>query len=180
MDSAPTTTDSNKRNKSASIATTCVVCLHARRDEFDKALALDQMTPAQVAREIGCHRSSVSRHKKNHLLPVMAEQVKADPELAELDILAELKKLFRSMRTNLDMAEKTDNWQAIRGFHSEARQDLELLAKLLGDLDTRPQINIWITPEWQAISATIILALSPFPDAKIAVASALVELENKR
>ncbi|TAK32388.1 MAG: hypothetical protein EPO21_15335 [Chloroflexota bacterium] len=53
----------------------------------------------------------------------------------------------------------------------------ELLAKLLGELDERPQVNVLLAPEWQAMRATLVDALSPFPDARSAVADALVKLE---
>ncbi len=59
----------------------------------------------------------------------------------------------------------------------ETRGNLELLAKLLGDLDERPQVNVLIAQEAQT---TIIAALAPYPDARKAVADALGELLEAR
>ncbi|MFH1023281.1 MAG: hypothetical protein V1809_07805 [Planctomycetota bacterium] len=69
---------------------------------------------------------------RHHLLPAVTRQVKADPELAGVDFVEELKNLFRRMRGHLARAEAADNWLAIRAFHQEARHDLELLGKAMG------------------------------------------------
>lgn len=151
----------------------CTLCTHPHRERLDKALALRTTSPAAVARELGCHRASITRHVKNHLLPAVTEQVKSDPELQEVNILRELKQLYTKMKEHLGRAEQEDNWRAIRSFHAEARQDLELLAKLLGELQEGQTVNILVMPEWQAIRAAIISALRPFPQAQIAVAEAL-------
>lgn len=171
-----------KRNKKRVGATkghkvgrTCLVCDNPKRDEYDQALALGKMTPAQVARKISVHRSSVTRHMKNHLLPQVRADVEEDPTLGQVNILDELRNLYRRMRLHLERAEKADNWQAIRGFHSEARQDLELLAKLLGQLDERPQVNLLVSNEWAVIRMAIMQALEPYPDARLAVAKALTD-----
>lgn len=53
----------------------------------------------------------------------------------------------------------------------------ELLAKLAGLLDDRPQINVLVAPEWLRLRAELVAALEPFPDARQAVAARLVALE---
>jgi hypothetical protein len=50
---------------------------------------------------------------------------------------------------------------------------LELLAKLLGDLDERPQINVLVAPEWIQLRTTLLEALRPYPEARTAVLTAL-------
>jgi len=89
------------------------------------------MTASQVAREIGCGKSSVSRHVKNHLLPQAGAELEATPEPHDMDILGELTALYGQVKHHLARAEKADNWQAIRAFIAEARASLELLAKML-------------------------------------------------
>jgi hypothetical protein len=56
-------------------------------------------------------------------------------------------------------------------------KQLELQAKLLGDID-KPQINIYVSPEWRGIRDRIVVALIPYPDARIAVAQELAQLEG--
>jgi len=54
----------------------------------------------------------------------------------------------------------------------------QLLAKLLGQLDERPQVNVLMAPEWLQVRAALLMALAPHPEARRAVAAALVTLEG--
>lgn len=53
----------------------------------------------------------------------------------------------------------------------------EFLAKLIGQLDERPQINFLVTPEWQALRAELVRALRPYPDARAAVVGRMLALK---
>ena len=57
------------------------------------------------------------------------------------------------------------------------RHQSELLARLIGELDDRPQINLLLAPEWLEVRAALLEALAPFPDARAAVAERLLALE---
>ena len=50
---------------------------------------------------------------------------------------------------------------------------IELIGKLKGQIDTRPQINILALPQWGQIRGVILDSLAPFPDARIALSDAL-------
>lgn len=136
------------------------------------------MTAAQVARVVGCNRTSVGRHVKNHLLPSVAS-VPASPEVrpvtaaGDIDILTEVKSLYARMQKHLGIAETEENWKAVRAFHAEARNDLELLGKLVGKLESAPSFNLTISPVWIQVRAVILRALEPFPEARLAVSQAL-------
>lgn len=56
---------------------------------------------------------------------------------------------------------------------------MELLAKLTGELDERPQVNVLnvsASPEWLGIQSSMLEALAPYPEARTAVAGALTDL----
>jgi len=53
---------------------------------------------------------------------------------------------------------------------AQLKSSLELMAKLLGQLDERPQINILVTPEWLTLKTALFAALSQHPEARRAVA----------
>lgn len=55
---------------------------------------------------------------------------------------------------------------------------ITLLAKLIGELDERPRINLLVAPEWHAVRGELLLALAPFPEARLAVAARLASLEG--
>ncbi len=57
---------------------------------------------------------------------------------------------------------------------------IELLAKLLGELDDRPQVNVLVSPEWLELRTTIITALDPHPQARESVLRALGSAGNGR
>jgi hypothetical protein len=153
----------------------CTVCHHERRDEFDRALVSDSMSQSEVARAIGCHPSIVSRHRKNHILPALERQIHADPVLGDVDLVAELRALFVRMKRHLDRAEEADNWQAIRAFHAEARNDLETLAKLTGNIRDTSTVNVAVGfgSDWPMVRVMVLRALMPYPDARQAVLDAL-------
>lgn len=60
---------------------------------------------------------------------------------------------------------------------NQLQKQLELIAKLMGVLDEKPQINMQIaiinSPEWQQLKNIIVTTLEPYPDAKRALIQAL-------
>jgi hypothetical protein len=60
---------------------------------------------------------------------------------------------------------------------AQTQSSLELLAKLIGELDERPQLNVLVSPEWHRVRAVMLAALRPYPEARAAVALQLAALE---
>ncbi|MEO7474680.1 MAG: hypothetical protein ABIY46_05040, partial [Gemmatimonadales bacterium] len=56
----------------------------------------------------------------------------------------------------------------------EARGCLELLGRLEGELQDAPAVNVTVSPEWGIMREIIVGALESYPDAKRAVAQALL------
>ncbi len=50
---------------------------------------------------------------------------------------------------------------------------LELLAELQGKLNRNPQLNLLVAPEWVRLRDTMLRALEPYPEARLAIAEAL-------
>src|SRR5215212_5535584 len=125
----------------------CKVCSHPQRAELTRALVLNIESDRGIAKQFGLTASSVFRHRRNHLRPYLSEQIAQDLELADVNPLAEAKALFYRVRTMLDKSEDAEDLPAFKALHSEARRDLELLAKLLGDLkDGGVQVNNYVHP----------------------------------
>jgi hypothetical protein len=59
----------------------CTVCNHPEAEAFDRDLTLGRRTQAGVARVVGVHPSTVSRHRRNHTLPRMAMAVATESRL---------------------------------------------------------------------------------------------------
>ncbi len=114
------------------------------------------------------------------MLPVVAGSASPDASLFDIDIAEEVRTLFMRSRKHMRDAENTRNMKAIASFHREARADLELLAKLQHLLaqEGTGVTNITINPQWVTIRAVLFSALEPWPDARAAVAAALLEVDR--
>jgi hypothetical protein len=150
----------------------CTVCEHPERKAIDRALVAGASNRS-VASLYNVSEASVRRHKANHLPAklVLAEQA---AEVAEADgLLDQVGDLQRRALAILDSAEQSGELRTALGAIREARGNLELLAKLLGELDERPVVNLNVSPEWMELRAVIVGALEPHSEAKYAVLSAL-------
>jgi hypothetical protein len=154
----------------------CSVCVHDQRNAIETALIAE--TPYRdIARQYQVSKDAVSRHKAEHL-PVHLSKAKEAAEVAQADdLLTELKALRRKAYSLLLAAEKQGDIRTALAGIREARACLELLAELEGELDRRATVNVTLSPEWLQVRALIVQALQPFPEARIAVAERLHELE---
>jgi AcrR family transcriptional regulator len=110
----------------------CTVCSHPKATELNRQLLLKQRTAADIARELGLHRSAVTRHFHRHLLPPAQDEART--MIADLNVREETRGLYAKAKDLLNRADNADNWPACKAFLSEARGSLELLAHLNGDL----------------------------------------------
>jgi hypothetical protein len=155
----------------------CTVCEHAEKNAIDRAL-VGSVSNRSVASIYDVSEAAVRRHKANHLPAklVMAEQA---TEVVEANnLLDQVGDLQRRALAILDKAEETGELRTALSAIKEARGNLELLAKLLGELDERPVVNLNISPEWLELRAVIVGALEPHPEALSAVVGALEGAEG--
>jgi len=155
----------------------CTVCEHAEKDAIDQAL-VGSASNRSVASIYDVSEAAVRRHKANHLPAklVMAEQA---AEVVEANnLLDQVGDLQRRALAILDKAEEAGELRTALSAIKEARGNLELLAKLLGELDERPVVNLNISPEWLELRAVIVGALEPHPEALRAVVGALEGAEG--
>jgi hypothetical protein len=154
----------------------CSVCDHPERQKVDEALVTGAPYRS-IAKRFVLSESAVYRHKVEHL-PARLAKAREAAEVAQADdLLAQVRDLQDRALAVLGRAESAGELRTALGAIREARGNLELLAKLIGDLDERPQVNVLIAQEAQT---TIIAALAPYPDARQAVADALGELLEAR
>jgi hypothetical protein len=150
----------------------CTVCEYHDREVIDRALVGDASNRS-VASLYDVSEASVRRHKANHLPAklVMAEKA---AEVAQADnLLEQVRDLQQSTRDILAEAEQSKQYRTALSAIREARSNLELLAKLLGELDERPVLNLHVSPEWLELRAVIVGALEPYSDARGAVLMAI-------
>jgi hypothetical protein len=94
------------------------------------------------------------------------------------DLLRQVRSLQAKTLQTLLAAEMDGDRRTVLMAVRVARGNLELLAKLVGELDERPVVNLILSPEWLAVRAVLLAALGPHPAARVEVAAALAGLEN--
>jgi hypothetical protein len=150
----------------------CTVCEHPEKDTIDRQL-VGGASNRSVASLYDVSEAAVRRHKANHLPAKLVMAGKA-AEVVEADnLLDQVGDLQRRALTILDKAEETGELRTALSAIREARGNLELLAKLLGELEERPVVNVLVSPEWLELRAVIVGALEPHPEALRAVVGAL-------
>ncbi len=157
---------------------TCTVCMHKDREAIDTALVEGEAVRPVASRYVPLSKTALQRHKDEHL-PKALMQAQAAQEVAHADtLLDQVQDLHRRTLKILTAAEKSKDGRLALGAVREARSNLELLAKLTGELDERAQVNILLAPEWVSVRTILLAALLPYPDARLAVATALGAVET--
>jgi hypothetical protein len=120
-----------------SVARTCAICHHHRRDSVDKALLLGEQLKA-VARRYAVSDDALGRHRK-HMQMVIA---KAAAQVEQRDLaygsalLAEIARIRADAeRLQVESERRRDVRSALRAIH-ERLAVVELEAKLSGQLET--------------------------------------------
>jgi len=154
----------------------CTVCGHKDRDTIDQALVAGQ-SARSLAAVYRVSPDAIERHNAAHL-PKTLVKAQAAQEVAHADsLLSEMRRLQKITLGLLSRAVGADDLRMALGAIREARSNLELLAKLTGELDERAQVNLVISPEWVLVRAALLTALAPYAEARQAVAAALVSIE---
>ena len=158
----------------------CTVCNHPNRKEIDEALVQGESSAEIAGRYRTIGERALRRHKANHL-PAKLVMARAAEEVAQADdLLGQMQDLQQRTLAILEGAESAKQHRTALSAIREARSNLELLAKLLGELDERPVVNLSVSSEWLELRAVIVMALEPHPEARGAVLRALGGAGNGR
>lgn len=154
----------------------CAVCNYPGREEIDRLL-VEGEPYRSIAKQFTLSEAAVYRHK-GHLNGALTKAKEAEAVSHADNLLDQVKDLQAKALSILSQAEAKEDYRAATGAIREARGCLELLAKLLGELNDRPQVNILISPEWTQLRTLILEALEPYPQARVAIGEALEGITN--
>jgi hypothetical protein len=157
---------------------TCTVCAHDEAHAINVALVHREPYRA-IARQYGVTKDALQRHSCDHLPKLLVEAKQAVEAADADDLLGEVRDLQTHTLAILEAAEATRQHRTALGAIREARSNLELLAKLLGELDERPVTNILISAEWATVRTAMMEVLGPYSQARVAVAERLAQLEGQ-
>ena len=168
----------------------CTVCLHPQLADIDRSLVVNRTFRA-ISTEFDLSESALKRHKRDHLPARLAkaqaaaevqrqdelvkhqQEVKAEDTRQALDTVAQLRAINAACLEVLKAARSDGKHTlSLRAVDRIAKQ-IELQAKLLGDIQDGQTVNIAILPEWHGIRQIVTDALRPHPEASLAVARAL-------
>src|SRR5262245_14127592 len=157
---------------------TCTVCRHSRRQAIEEAIVVGEPIRA-IAGRFGASRQAVSRHQVGHLPSKLLKAAEAREKLGGDDILDQLLTLSHETAEILQEARKTGRHELALRAIARAESQLELQARLLGELKDRDiTVNVLALPEWTRLQHRILAALKPHPAARIAVSQALIETSD--
>lgn len=156
------------------MARTCTVCSHPERTGIDEALVAGESTGKISGRYRTIDERALRRHRANHLPAALTKAHEAEEVSRADDLLSQVRDLQGRALSILETAEATGELRVALGAIREARGNLELLARLLGELDdSSATVNVLISPAWLELRAVIVTALSTHPDAREAVLQAI-------
>jgi hypothetical protein len=168
----------------------CSICNHDQRAEIDRALAAGKPF-RYVAERFGTSRSAACRHKRDHLAPHLARALEVAEGARAADLVRE-----REGRKAREIGQALDGVRQLQAINAACleilqksrasgkdtvslgavdriHRQIELQARLLGELQDGQTVNVAVLPEWHGIRDKVVAALRPFPEAGIAVAEAL-------
>ena len=150
----------------------CKVCGHADLASINQAL-VEGVSIRDIAGQYALSKSSVARHKAN-CIPASLVKAREASQVAQADdLLSQIRDLQQKTLSILDRSTGKDDRLALSAIR-EARSNIDLLGRLLGELDSAPKTAILIAnPEWINTRSAILTALQPYVDARQAVINAL-------
>jgi hypothetical protein len=152
----------------------CTVCAHPERDTIERAV-LARRPYRKIASQYGLTDVSIIRHR-----PHLSEKILTSSRIAEItradDLVDRLISLALETQAVLARAKEAGNDELVLKAVARAEKQLELQARLLGELKDAPVFNLIMSPEWAAVQAVLIEAVNPYPEARQALTSALVHV----
>lgn len=157
----------------------CSICGHPDRAEID-AMIVSSAPNRAVARHDwpggAVSKDAVSRHRSGHISTALARVVSQREEAGPRSALDRLEELYGRASGLLDAVEAEGKTSQALAAIRECRGLVETLAKITGELDEKPTVNVLnvaTNPDFVAMLSSLMEALAPFPEARVAVAQRL-------
>jgi len=108
----------------------------------------------------------------------LAKAQEADTVAQADGLLDRLLALSRETAEILEEARQAKHHELALKSIGRIERQIELQARLLGELKDGQPVNVLILPEWSRVRSVLIEALKPYPDARAAVSTALLAVEG--
>ena len=151
----------------------CKICTHRKHSEISDVLMRGEESLSALARRFGVSEDSLSRHRANHLVKAVVPVPEPQEAKRDGDLVGQVQDLQRKTLEILEQAEQVGNQRTMLLAVEQSRRNLELQAKLLGELKSGKTVNILVMPEWLELKEKLMRALQPYPEAIEAVYEAV-------
>ena len=155
----------------------CTICSHPARETIDSAL-IRRVPYRNLAERFSVSQTALSRHLNDHLAEYVRQALSEYGHDKGVKVLERLATMIDRLDAFLDKAEQAENALEFRAIASEWRKQLELIAKLQGELAQEGAVTIINNPEYIEARTLIVQALEPYPEARGAVVRALERAGN--
>ena len=158
---------------------TCTICTNDEAHAINVAL-VQRDGYRTIAHHFGVSVDALKRHAKEHL-PTLLVKARDAVEVAEADdLLSRVEGLHERTLAILEAAEVSGELRTALSAIREARGNLELVGRITKELDERPTLNLYMSPEWLELRTSILVALDAHPGARDDVLRALESGGNGR
>jgi hypothetical protein len=154
----------------------CTVCTHPERRAIDLALAVGT-AKRELSALFRVSEDAITRHAATHLPATVVKAQEVEDVRQALDVVQQLKAINAASREILTAARKSGDGELALKAIDRIFKQIELQAKLLGELEQEGTVSILLAPEWVQVRALVLTALAPYPEARGAVAANLAKLE---
>ena len=151
---------------------TCTICTHLEVHAIDGALVAG-VPFRRIAARFSLSEASARRHKSDHRPAVLVTGQAVREEAHALDVVKQLRDINAATLASSRIARGTHQSALALKAVDRVQKQIELQAKLLGELQDGQTVNVLVAPEWVSLRSAILVALVPFPDASQAVVKAL-------
>lgn len=155
---------------------TCTICSHPERAAIE-ALVVASSSNRAITRQFAVSKDAVARHKEHCMKPAFHDAIATQDTQAAFSALDEMawmrqqaRAIYAAVWTD---AQAKDHRLALSSL-GELRKQTELYSELTGELDRSLHLELRTSPEWANVRDILFTALTPFPEARIAVAKALL------
>ena len=155
----------------------CTVCAHDEHYSINVAL-VQRTAYRNIAQGYGVSQYALMRHARDHLPKLLVESTRAVEVARADDLIGNIDRMIGRLEAFIDRAEADGDGEEFRANIAEWRKQIELLARIAGQLQEAGQVNIFVNPQWVQIEAALVNCLARHPDARRDVMAALREVSS--
>jgi hypothetical protein len=159
------------------VTRTCTICRHPARETIDSSL-VRRVPYRDISTRFDVSTSALSSHLNNHLASYVQQALNEYGTSKGVKVLDKLTSTLDRLDGFLDEAESKQDAREFVTVAAELRKELELLAKLQGELAQEGTVNIPLHPEYVQVRTAIVQAVDPYPQAKEAISQVMLEIEG--